>query len=309
MATTRSETRSARIHREKVWFRSGDDICAAWHYPGNNAAVVVMAGGFAVPKEPGTDRFAAAFHAAGFSVVAFDYRRIGESGGEPRQVVRINDQLADWDAALDFAATLPGIDQTKVAAWAFSLSGAHVLVVAARRPGLGAVIAQTPVADGRAATRNAARHQTMSALLRFTDVALVDALGSVFRRPPRLIPLAGPRGTVAVLTTPDALDGDRALLPLDGPNDWPQVVAARSALRIGSYRPGRLARRIECPLLVVACDADESALAAPAVKVAERAPQAELVVLPGGHYAPFLEAHDDAVAAELAFLRKHLVDE
>ena len=308
MTRTTSATTSARVHREKVWFRSGDDSCAAWHYQGTNGVVVVMAGGLAVPKEPGSDRFAVAFHAAGFSVLAFDYRSIGESEGEPRQVVRINDQLADWDAALEFAAGLPGVDRSKVAAWGFSLSGGHVLAVAARHPGLGAVIAQTPVADGRAATRNAARHQTMSALLRFTDVALLDAIGSVFGRPPRLIPLAGRPGTVAVLTTPDALDGARALLPLDGPDDWPQLVAARSALRVGSYRPGRHARRIECPLLVVACDADQSALAAPAVKVAKRARQAELVVLPGGHYAPFLEAHDDAVAAELAFLHKHLVD-
>jgi pimeloyl-ACP methyl ester carboxylesterase len=241
-------------------------------------------------------------------VLAFDYRRIGESEGEPRQVVRVNDQLADWDAALEFAAELPGVDRTKIAAWAFSLSGGHVLAVAARHPELGAVIAQTPVADGRAATRNAARHQTMAALLRFTGVALLDAVGSVFGRRPRLVPLAGPRGTVAVLTTPDALDGDRALLCVDGPDDWPRLVAARSGLRVGSYRPGRLARRIECPLLVVACEDDQSALAAPAVKVAERARQAELVVLPGGHYAPFLDAHDEAVAAELAFLRTHLVD-
>lgn len=296
------------MQREKVRFRSGADTCAAWHYRGDNGAVVVMAGGFAVPKEPGTDRFAAAFHAAGFSVLAFDYRRLGESGGEPRQVVRMKDQLADWDAALEFAAELPGVDPTKVAAWAFSLSGGQVLAVAARHAELGAVIAQTPVADGRAATRNAARHQTMSALIRFTGVGFFDAIGSVFGRAPRLIPLAGPPGSVAVLTTPDALDGDRALVPFDGPDDWPQVVAARSALRVGSYRPGRDAPKIECPLLVVACEGDQSALAAPALKVAERTPRAELVVLPGGHYAPFLEAHDDAVAAEVAFLRTHLVD-
>src|SRR5947209_917854 len=246
MTTTRSEMTTLRLHREKVWFRSGNEACAAWHYPGDNGAVVVMTGGFAVPKEPATDRFAAGFHAAGFSVLAFDPRRIGESGGEPRQVVRIKDQLADWDAALEFAACLPGVARAKVAAWAFSLSGGLVLAVAARHPWLGAVIAQTPVADGRAATRNAARHQTMPALLRFTDVALLDAIGSLLGRPPRLIPLAGPRGTVAVLTTPDALDGDRALVTVDDPADWPQVVAARSALRVSSYRPGRVARRIEC---------------------------------------------------------------
>ncbi|MBV8691801.1 MAG: alpha/beta hydrolase, partial [Actinobacteria bacterium] len=173
---------------------------------------------------------------------------------------------------------------------------------------LGAVVAQTPVVDGGAATRNAARHQTAGALLRFTGIALRDALGSLVGRPPRLVPLAAPRGTVAVLTTPDALEGDRALVTVDGPADWPAVVAARSALRIGTYRPGRVARRIQCPLLVVACEGDQSALAAPAVKVASRAPRAELVMLPGGHYAPFLDAYDDALAAEIGFLRTHVLE-
>jgi hypothetical protein len=32
------------------------------------------------------------------------------------------------------------------------------------------------------------------------------------------------------------------------------------------------------------------------------------VRLPGGHYAPFLDQHDQAVAAELDFLRRHLLD-
>jgi hypothetical protein len=43
------------VEREKVRFVSGDTECAAWHYPGTNGACVIMAGGFAVTKEPGTD--------------------------------------------------------------------------------------------------------------------------------------------------------------------------------------------------------------------------------------------------------------
>ena len=31
--------------------------------------------------------------------------------------------------------------------------------------------------------------------------------------------------------------------------------------------------------------------------------------LPGGHYAPFLEAHEEAAAAEVAFLRRVLLGE
>jgi hypothetical protein len=34
--------------------------------------------------------------------------------------------------------------------------------------------------------------------------------------------------------------------------------------------------------------------------------RAELIHLPGGHYAPFLDGHEQAVAGELAFLRRHL---
>lgn len=96
------------VQREKVRFASGNTDCAAWHYPGTNGASVIMTGGMGVNKEPGTDRFAIRFQDSGFAVLAFDYRHIGESGGQPRQVVRIKEQLADWQAAICFAATLPG---------------------------------------------------------------------------------------------------------------------------------------------------------------------------------------------------------
>jgi hypothetical protein len=32
-----------------------------------------------------------------------------------------------------------------------------------------------------------------------------------------------------------------------------------------------------------------------------------VVRLPGGHYAPFSDAHDDAVGAELSFLQRHVL--
>lgn len=302
------------MEREKVRFASGGAECAAWHYPGavgeageegTGGACVIMAGGLAVTKEPGTDMFARRFNEAGFTVLAFDYRHLGESAGEPRQVVRVKEQLADWQAAIRFAGTLPGVDPARLAVWGFSVSGGHVFLVGARNPQLAAVIAQTPNADGPAASRNAARHQKPLALLRFTGRAILDALGGFVGREPLLVPLVGAPGTVAVLTTPDAVHTSRALDPDNDHPDWQQTIAARSAARIGFYRPGRYASRVRCPLLVVACDQDQSALAEPAVRAARRAPHAELVRLPGGHYAPFLEEHEHAVDAELSFLRRH----
>src|SRR6266540_5241246 len=137
MTLTNTETPDLQTTaRQKVHFPSGDTTCAAWHYPGCNGGCVIMAGGLAVTKEPGTDRFAKRFHEAGFTVLAFDYRHLGESGGEPRQIVRVGEQLADWQAAIAFARTLPGVDAARLAIWGFSLSGGHVFRVASRHPDL-----------------------------------------------------------------------------------------------------------------------------------------------------------------------------
>ena len=293
--------------REAVSFDVAGTPVAGWHYPGTDGSCVVMAGGFAVTKEPATDLFAAALNSAGFGVLAFDYRHLGASGGTPRQVLRIRGQLADWDAAIAHAATLPGVDPSRIAVWGFSASGGHVLNVAARHPGLAAAIAQTPNAGGLAAARSAMSHQTPGASLRLTARGLLDAVGGVFGRAPLTVPLGGAPGTVAVLTTPDVADAQRALDPRGLHAEiWPQQVAARSVLRLAAYRPGRAAARIRCPLLVLVCENDTSAYPPAAVAAARRAPNAQLERLPGGHYAPFLEAHEQAVALQTAFLARHL---
>jgi uncharacterized protein len=304
---TTQTARGARADRESVRFASGEATCAAWHYPGTNGACVVMAAGLAVTKQPGTDRFAERFHAAGFSVLAFDFRRLGESGGQPRQVVRMGEQQADFHAAIAFARSLPGVDPARVAIWGYSLSGGHVFPIASRDPQLGAAIAVSPGLGGQAAARNAMRHQTPAALRRLTWRGVVDAIGGLVGREPLLVPLVGERGEIAVLTTPDARNGPAALNPGNRYPDWLQAVAARSALRIGFYRPARYASRVRCPLMVVACEQDGVALAAPALRAAARAPHGEVERLPGGHYAPFLDGHERAVEAQVTFLRRRLL--
>jgi pimeloyl-ACP methyl ester carboxylesterase len=291
--------------RQKLQFQIDGTALAAWHYSGSNGCCVVMAGGTGVTKEPATDRFAARFHEAGFSVLAFDFRGVGESGGEPRQVVRVREQVRDWEAAAAFAAGLPGVES--VALWGFSLSGGHVIRVAARAEGVAAVVAQAALVDGQAAAPNALRHMTPLALARLTGRGALDAIGGLFGRRPLLIPLAGERGEVASITTPDSTDSARALNPGNRYPAWQQAIAARSALTIGFYRPGRDAARVACPLLVVAYEDDRSALPGPAIRAGERAPRGEVVRLPGGHYAGFLEAHEQTVEAELEFLRRHAV--
>ena len=301
MAATEQST------RQKAYFKSGGERCAAWHYPGRNGACVVMAAGLAVTKEPGTDPFAARFNKAGFSVLAFDFRRLGESGGDPRQVARIGEQQADFMAAVEFARTLPEVDPSRVAIWGFSLSGGHVFPVAARMPDLGAAIAVSALADGPSCSAEcAAPHD--AALGVAAERPRSDGRA---RRPVRPRPaacaLTGERGDVAAITTPDSRNGPAALDPDGRYTDWQQAVAARSAMRLGFYRPARHASRVRCPLLVVAPEQDGVAPPEPLIRAGERAPRGEVVRIPGGHYAPFTGGHELAVEAQLAFLRRHLV--
>jgi pimeloyl-ACP methyl ester carboxylesterase len=295
------------FEREKVYFQSGDAECAAWHYPGSNGACVVMAPGLAVPKEPATDPFAKPFHDAGFSVLAFDFRRFGEGGGEPRQLLDISGQQADMAAALDFASALPGVDAAKVALWGFSLAGGHVLAIASQRPELAAAIAVSANADGRAASRNALPHQTPWMIARLAGVAVWDSIAARLGRPPRLVALTGERGTLAMTTAPDALNADRALNPGDRYPEWCQQLAARSLLGLGSYRPARRAREIRCPLLVLAYEQDDAALAAPAIRAGEAAPLGEVYRAPGGHYEPYMDGYERAVEVQLEFLRRQVL--
>lgn len=296
---------AAAEDKRAVTFASGGDSCSAWHYPGSNGACVVMATGAAITKEPGAHRFATRFQAAGYTALSFDYRRFGASGGTPRQVLRRREQVEDLKAAIAFATQLSDVDADRIAVWGFSLGGGYVLEVAGEMQ-VAAAIAQTPFVDGPAAAPNALRHETARVKLSFPFIALNDALGGLLGRAPRLIPLTGPKGSIAMLTTPDAQDGPRALDPDGRYPDWIQAIAARSVMQLGAYRPGRKASRITCPLLVVAADDDQSVLSAPAVRAAEHARSAKLLRIPGGHYAPFLEQHEVVVSAELAFLNDTL---
>ncbi|MGH9009201.1 MAG: alpha/beta hydrolase, partial [Acidimicrobiia bacterium] len=139
-------------------FASGDAFCSAWVYLPDTASdsplpVVVMGHGLGATRELGLAPYAERFVAAGLAVLVFTYRNLGDSGGQQRQVLSMTKQLADWDAALDYAAGLPEVDGDRVAVWGSSLGGGHAMAVAARHPELRAAVAQCPFTDGLASAR------------------------------------------------------------------------------------------------------------------------------------------------------------
>ncbi|OBH30136.1 alpha/beta hydrolase [Mycobacterium sp. E342] len=291
--------------REDLRFPSGGDLISAWLYrPAGDAPapLLVMAHGLGGVRSMRLDAYAERFSAAGYACLVFDYRNFGDSEGEPRQLLDVGLQLADWAAAVTYARTLPGIDPNRIALWGTSFAGGHVIATAARLPGIAAAVVQCPFTDGIASAR------TISNPLVFARVGLLaarDLVAARLRKPPVTVPAVGRPGDIALMTTPDAYPGYLRLVP-EG-EELTNEVAARIALKIMAYRPGRLAAKVACPILFCVCEADSVAPAAATLRYAAKAPRGEIKLYPEGHFAIYVdEAFERVVADQIAFLDKHL---
>jgi hypothetical protein len=82
---------NVRTRREKVRFISGDTECAAWGYSGTNGARDHGRPG-AVTKEP-APTCSRSDPRAGFAVLAFDYRRLGDHLGQLAEQASLTGKL------------------------------------------------------------------------------------------------------------------------------------------------------------------------------------------------------------------------
>jgi pimeloyl-ACP methyl ester carboxylesterase len=272
---------------------------AAWHYaPEQATACVVMAHGFSAVREQALPSFAEQIAAAGIAVVLFDYRGFGASGGELRQVMDIGAQLDDWRTAIAWARER----YAQVGLFGSSFAGGHVIGLGASEPGIAAIVAQCPLTDGPAS----ALLMPKGTATRLSRIAVQDALGARVGRRPRLVPAVGRPGELAFLTSPDSASGFAEMTPPE--SNWRNLIAARIGLQTLRYRPGAKAAEIPCPILLCVCEHDRLCAPKPAMKVAEKAPQGELVRYPVGHFALYQgEWFERAVTRQVEFLARHLV--
>lgn len=294
--------------RRSVDFTSHGTRCGAWLYEPEGSGphpYVVMAHGLGATTELGLDDFARRFAAAGYGVVAFDYRGFGFSDGEPRQVISVRRQLEDWAAALSYVRSLPGVDRARIAIWGSSFAGGHVISVAARDHEVAAAVSQIPFSDG---LQSLLKLRPLTAV-RLTLAGIVDAARAAAGRQPKYVPLLGRPGEVALMSAPDSYDGYMQLVTDEAERSgrWRNRSAARVALTIGLYNPRRAAAKVSAPLLVVAAAGDSIAPAKGAVAAARSAPLGELVEYDGGHFDYYKgPGFEQIVADELAFLDRVL---
>jgi pimeloyl-ACP methyl ester carboxylesterase len=110
-----------------------------------SSACIVMTHGTSATIRMVAEDYANVFNRSGMSVLLYDHRNFGESGGEPRQEINPWIQARGYRDAVAFLRTQPEIDGKKIALWGDSYSATQVLVAGAIIGGLAAIVAQIPV--------------------------------------------------------------------------------------------------------------------------------------------------------------------
>jgi dienelactone hydrolase len=189
--------------REDVTFDSEGTDFAGWLYQPDDAPTqrpaVVMAHGFGGVKEMDLPPFAEHLAGAGFTVLLFDYRYFGLSSGRPRQKLSPWEQLQDYRNAITWLSTHPATDPDRIAAWGTSLSGAHILHLAAFDSRIKAAVSQVPAVD---AWENA--HRIMTAE-QFTQIRLLlqeERRRSYATGSDTYLPISAPAGQLCALPDP-----------------------------------------------------------------------------------------------------------
>lgn len=285
----------------KLSFPSHGSRCAAWltlpDGPGPHPGLV-LAHGFGANHTMALETYERHFAAAGIATLAFDYRHLGESDGQPRQRLSLRKHRQDLNAAIDFLAGRTDIDAQRIGLWSTSLGAMHTLLVASRRRDVAAVVVQCPIVDGPATVHRGG----LASLLRVTPDVVVDAARRSVGMSPRYIPIVGKPGEHAAVTVAGAYEGWHHT-----GGRFDNRVGASDVVTIAVTSAKRRARRIDAPLLV--CVSRRETLMDPrhADDVARAAPRGEARSYDADHfevYHPPLV--DQLLADQTDFLRRHL---
>ncbi len=288
-------------------FSSRGTRCAGWLYMPEavqEPPVVIMAHGFAAERTFRLPAYAEKFVGRGLGVFLFDYRNFGGSDGEPRNLVNPWRHVQDWHAAIAHVSRLQNIRTEKIALWGSSFSGGHVAVVAAKQPGIAAIVSQVPFVDGTSTLNTLGLAYTARAL-----AAGCRDLGRMLTsRPPYRVPVVESPDKFGIMNRPDSRPGYLAIVP-EG-SSWKNECPARIMLGATFYRPVSFAGRVKCPAFVLLAEKDSLIPARAVERFAGKMPRAELVRVPYGHFDVYLgDPFEETSTLEADFLERHLLAE
>jgi uncharacterized protein len=238
--------------------------------------------------------------AAGFAVLAFDYRGFGDSTGDATYLDPMT-QVADWRAAVTYLETRPEVDPRRIGAFGTGgTGGGNAIYAGGLDPRIKAVVSQVPVADGRDWLHRMRREyewleyleQVREARRRFVTT------GEATLVPPReqlMVPTPERRTTT---------------LKADVDEKVPSQVDLGSAEAIFAYRPIDVVDRIAPrALMIIAVEDDATTPEDHAYALYDRAGGPKRLVIQTGttHYAAYAQYRDVVNPMIVEWFERHVV--
>jgi fermentation-respiration switch protein FrsA (DUF1100 family) len=272
-------------------------------HPSGRYPAITMAHGYAGLRDHGIERFARAFADSGFVVLLHDHRNFGASEGAPRQDIDPWRQIADWRRAISYLESLEYVDRTRIGLWGTSYAGGHAIVLGATDRRLACVVAQVPTISG---FEQGLRRIPPEGVAAIEEAFAEDERAQLRGEPPRRLAIVSSDPAVpAAYRAKDAIDFYLQPIP---EGLWENNVTVRSTRAARMYEPGHWVSRVSpTPLLMVVAMRDTITVTDLALAAYERALEPKkLVLIPGGHFDPYLSNFDKSSTAAVSWFRQHL---
>jgi fermentation-respiration switch protein FrsA (DUF1100 family) len=293
-----------------VRFKSAGVECAGLLYlprhaaPEHQVPAVALASGIGSLKEMGLLPYAEGFAARGIAALLFDYRYLGESGGEPREQVVPADQLEDFRNALTYLALRPEVSEERLGLWGTSFSGGHVLHLAASDARVKAVVSQVPAVDMVAVAQMHANAETLAAR---GQAAARERKRLYSTGELRYLALASPDG-VGALMGAETNAWQEAMAREFAPH-FVNRITRDSIERISECAPGLSIHRIAPKPLLMMLGTQDQVVPPELIRsaFARAGEPKKLIEFEGGHYAGYSgEVQQHMVAASANWFLAHL---
>ena len=291
------------MKRLDVTFPSGKENCSGWLYhPEQGTArvpCVVMANGISLTRHDGLALYAEALAQAGAAVLIYDHRHLGDSGGQPRQRIRLSGLKTDCRSAVAYARRLDGVDAQKIVLWGYSLSAGIAVAVAATDTSLAGMILMCPFLDGLSRVMASIRNDPANMAWLLPRV-IKDSLGSH-----TLVPVTAQPGKRGALTLAGEADGFESAT---AESSWVNLMSPGLFATAPFFRPVTKAKKLACPILVQLAERDISVPARAVEKLAQVAPRALLKRYDVDHFQPLYHSSREWIAADQAeWLRRTIL--
>jgi fermentation-respiration switch protein FrsA (DUF1100 family) len=233
------------LHPSEIGFQSRTGAAiAATFFPGARRAVIALSHGYG-DNQAQMLPYAEFLHGAGYSVLTYDMRNRGRSGGEAVTLGAL--ESLDLISAIDYLTTRADVDGGRIGALGLSLGGSTTLLAAAGDPRIKAIVDDSGFSDAPGVIAGSIQHFIGLPAFPFAPITTAIAgwrIGIDVNRiqPVDMVSRIAPRPLLIIHCL-----GDRVVLPVNSERNFKAAGEPKSIWRIpaGGHIDGHVMARQE----------------------------------------------------------------